>query len=181
MTQSGKLALGVMLGIAAVLPASAQNNPKVAWNLSVWGPSRAFTAGIETLAKYVDKESGGNFTIKIHYGEALSKGPDNLDNIKLGAFEMAQICTGYHPGKNPGLTVLDLPGLPLADPDIHGRVHDAIYKHPFIVAEFKKWNAIAFMSVLQPQSELMVSATLRRQWMGLKACAFVRSVAPAMR
>ena len=29
MTQYGKLALGVMLGIAAVLPASAQNNPKV--------------------------------------------------------------------------------------------------------------------------------------------------------
>ena len=155
MTQSGKFALGVVLGFAAVLPASAQNNPKVAWNLSVWGPPRAFTAGIETLAKYVEKESGGNFTIKIHYGDALSKGPDNLDNIKLGAFEMAQICTGYHPGKNPGLSVLDLPGLPLADPDIHAKVHEAIYKHPFIVAEFKKWNAIAFMSVLQPQSELM--------------------------
>src|SRR5436190_1605584 len=91
MMQSRKLALAVMLGIAAVLPASAQNNPKVAWNLSVWGPPRAFTAGIETLAKYVEKESGGNFTIKIHYGEALSKGPDNLDNIKLAAFEMAQI------------------------------------------------------------------------------------------
>lgn len=155
MTQCGKLALGVMLGLAAVLPASAQTNPKVAWNLSVWGPPRAFTAGIETLAKYVEKESGGNFTITIHYGDALSKGPDNLDNIKLGAFEMAQICTGYHPGKNPGMTVLDLPGLPLADPDIHAKVHDAIYKHPFIVAEFKKWNAIPFMSVLQPQSELM--------------------------
>ena len=33
MTQYGKLALGVMLGITAVLPASAQNNPKVSWNV----------------------------------------------------------------------------------------------------------------------------------------------------
>lgn len=156
MLHSRKIVLGVLAG-AVMLPfaANAADNPKVSWNLSVWGPPRAFTAGIETLAKYVEKESGGNFTIKIHYGDALSKGPDNLDNIKLGAFEMAQICTGYHPGKNPGMTVLDLPGLPLADPDIHAHVHDAIYKHPFIVAEFKKWNAIAFMSVLQPQSELM--------------------------
>ena len=32
-----------------------------------------------------------------------------------GAFEMAQICTGYHPGKHPGINALDLPGLPLAD------------------------------------------------------------------
>ena len=76
--------------------------PRLRGIFSSWGPPRAFTAGIETLAKYVEKESGGNFTIKIHYGDALSKGPDNLDNIKLGAFEMAQICTGYHPGKNPG-------------------------------------------------------------------------------
>jgi TRAP-type C4-dicarboxylate transport system substrate-binding protein len=68
---------------------------------------------------------------------------------------MAQICTGYHPGKNPGLTVLDLPGLPLVDPDVHARVHDAVYKHPAIVAEFKRWNAMLLMSVLQPQSELM--------------------------
>ena len=142
MTQSGKFALGVMLGIAAVFPASAQNNPKVAWNLSVWGPPRAFTAGIETLAKYVEKEIGGNFTIKIHYGDALSKGPDNLDNIKLGAFEMAQICTGYHPGKNPGLNVLDLPGLPLADPDIHARVHDDSTSTPSSWPSSRSWNAI---------------------------------------
>jgi TRAP-type mannitol/chloroaromatic compound transport system substrate-binding protein len=155
MRHCSNFALGLVLGFAALFPASAQNDPKVAWNLSVWGPPRAFTAGIETLAKYVEKETGGNFTIKIHYGDSLSKATDNLDNIKLGAFEMAQICTGYHPGKNPGLSVLDLPGLPLADPDIHAKVHEAIYKHPFIVAEFKKWNAMVFMSVLQPQSELM--------------------------
>jgi TRAP-type C4-dicarboxylate transport system substrate-binding protein len=146
------------LGSAAMFgsPASAAvDGPKVAWNYSVWGPPRAFTAGIEALSKHVDAETGGKFTIKINYGEALSKGPDNLDNIKLGAFEIATICTGYHPGKNPGLTVLDLPGLPLADPEVHALVHDAIYKDPFIVAEFKRWNAMLVMSAIQPQSELM--------------------------
>lgn len=145
-------------GLAAVLsaPASAAvDGPKVAWNLSVWGPPRAFTAGIEALSKYVDEQTGGKFTIKIHYGGALSKASDNLDNIKLGAFEMAQICAGYHPGKHPGINVLDLPGLPLADPDVHMMVHEAVHKHPYIAAEFKKWNAMLLLSVLQPQSELM--------------------------
>jgi len=148
------VAAGTGLGLAGPAVA-AVDGPKVAWNLSVWGPPRAFTAGIEALSKYVAAETGNKFTIKIHYGDALSKGPDNLDNIKLGAFEMAQICTGYHPGKNLGLTVLDLPGLPLADPDVHARVHDVVYKDPYIVGEMKRWNAMLVMSVLQPQSEFM--------------------------
>ena len=96
------LAAAITLAAFEVEPAWSAENPTVAWNLSVWGPPRAFTAGIETLAKHVESESGGKFTIKIHYGDSLSKATDNLDNIKLGAFEMAQICTGYHPGKNPG-------------------------------------------------------------------------------
>lgn len=136
-------------------PAFAVDGPKVAWNLSVWGPPRAFTAGIAALSDYVAKETDGKFTIKIHYGDALSKGPDNLDNIKLGSFEMAQICTGYHPGKHLGINVLDLPGLPLADPEVHAMVHDVVYKNPYIVNEFKRWNAMLLMSVLQPQSEFM--------------------------
>ncbi|MCC7272957.1 MAG: TRAP transporter substrate-binding protein DctP [Alphaproteobacteria bacterium] len=148
-------AAAVVCTLAAAPVVAAVDGPKVAWDLSVWGPPRAFTAGIEALAKHVAAETGDKFTIKIHYGDALSKGPDNLDNIKLGAFEMAQICTGYHPGKHLGITVLDLPGLPLVDPDIHARVHDAIYQHPYIVGEFKRWNAMLLMSVLQPQSELM--------------------------
>lgn len=131
------------------------DGPKVAWNLSVWGPPRAFTAGIEALSKYVDQETGGKFTIKIHYGDALSKGQDNLDNIKLGSFEMAQICLGYHPGKHLGINVLDLPGMPLSDHEVHTLVHDAVFQHPYIVNEFKRWNAKLLMTVIQPQSEFM--------------------------
>lgn len=134
---------------------AAVDGPKVAWNLSTWGPPRAFTSGIEAVSKFVDEQTGGKFTIKINYGEALSKSTDNLDGLKLGAFEMAQICTGYHPGKHLGINVLDLPGLPIADPDVHERVHEAMHKHPYIAAEFKRWNAMLYLSVLQPQSELM--------------------------
>ncbi|HEY9567883.1 MAG TPA: TRAP transporter substrate-binding protein DctP [Thalassobaculum sp.] len=151
--------LSLIAGFAAICTAApavaAVDGPKVAWNLSVWGPPRAFTAGIEAVSKYVDEQTGGKFTIQIHYGGALSKGQDNLDNIKLGAFEMAQICAGYHPGKHPAINVLDLPGLPLADPEVHMMVHEAMHKHPAIEAEFKKWNAMLYLSVLQPQSELM--------------------------
>jgi TRAP-type C4-dicarboxylate transport system substrate-binding protein len=135
--------------------ASAVDGPKVSWNASVWGPPRPVTSGLDEVSKVVEAETGGKFTIKVHYGEALSKGIDNLDNIKLGAFEVALICTGYHPGKHPSINVLDLPGLPLRDPKVYQVVHEKVYQHPAVAAEFKRWNALLFMSVLQPQSELM--------------------------
>ena len=134
---------------------STVDGPKVSWNASVWGPPRPVTSGLDELSKVVAAETGGKFTIKIHYGEALSKGVDNLDNIKLGAFEVALICSGYHPGKHPSINVLDLPGLPLSDPRVHQKVHEKVYQHPAVAAEFKRWNALLFLSALQPQSELM--------------------------
>lgn len=149
---AGMFALG---GTTPVMAQATVDGPRVAWNFSVWGPPRPFTAGVQALADHLEARTGGKFTLQIHYGGALSAGPDNLDNIKLGAFEMAAVCTSYHPGKNPGLSVLDLPFLPLADKDVHWKVHMAIHQHPFIVEEFRRWNAKLLLSVLQPQSELM--------------------------
>jgi len=146
MKKASFIKLSVVAGALATTmgAAFAADDPKVSWNLSTWGPKRQFTAGIEALAEHVSSQTDGKFTIKIHYGGALSKPSDNLDNMKAGAFEMAQSCVGYHPGKHPSITVLDLPGLPLADPDVHQ-------------LEYKRWNAIPYLSVLQPQSELMGS------------------------
>ena len=85
---------------------------KVTWNMSLWGKPRAWTKGIEAMAEEVSSKSGGNFTIKIHYG-GLSKPKENLDGIKLGAFQMAVFCASYHPDKTPTLSASDLPFLPI--------------------------------------------------------------------
>ena len=102
------LAAGMALGASG---AGAQQ--AVQWELSVWGPPRAYTKSVETLASEVEEKSGGNFKIRIHYAEAISPAKENLDGIKLGAFEAASFCASYHPGKNPAMTGLDLPFLPL--------------------------------------------------------------------
>ena len=70
-------------------------------------------AGVRSISKEVAAKTGNNFTIKIGYADQLSPARENLDNIKLGAFEGAMFCSSYHPGKNPGMTALDLPFLPL--------------------------------------------------------------------
>src|SRR3546814_2931646 len=75
--------------------------------------ARAYTSGIEAVAKYVEEKSDGNFTIKIHLGEAISPVKENLDGLRIGAFEAAQTCNSYSPGKTPLMGVLDLPFLPM--------------------------------------------------------------------
>jgi len=145
--------------VLTVLFASANaaevDGPKVDWKFSTWGKQRAFTVGIEKLSDIVSKKTGGNFTIKVFYGEALSKSRENLDGIKLGAFDGAHFCNFYHPGKNPAFMVFSLPFLPLGDWDVSLKVRNTLYQHPALVADMNNWNAVAYASTLLPQYEFL--------------------------
>ncbi len=150
----------IMLASAMAVPFSTINaqdvkGPKIDWNITVWGNPRAFTVGMELMSKQIAAKTGGAFTIKTVYGSVLSPERENLDNILIGSIDGAFICTGYHPGKNPGMTVLDLPFLPIKNLDVAEVVAEAVYHHPFIVAEMKKWNAYPFIAAPLPQYEFM--------------------------
>ena len=149
------LVTSCVLASAVLLPLSGNaqevKGPKLDWNITVWGNPRAFAAGMELISKEIIAKTGGNFTIKTVYGSVLSPERENLDNIKIGSIDGAFICAGYHPGKNPGMTVLDLPFLPTPNFEVQETVAEAVYHHPFIVAEMKKWNAYPFMAALLPQ------------------------------
>ncbi|WP_339635510.1 TRAP transporter substrate-binding protein DctP [uncultured Sneathiella sp.] len=151
-----------IMSIAAISAASMMtfsvsaaevDGPEVNWNLSVWGKERAFTSGIEAIRDYVAEKTDGKFNIKIHYGEALSKSRENLDGIKLGAFQMAALCTAYHPAKNPTLSGLDLPFLPFPNLRVQTAVHEAYYQNPAVAEDMARWDAMLLMSSLLPQYE----------------------------
>lgn len=148
----GAVAIGCGVGATATV-ATAQD--KVNWHLSAWGNPREVTLGFEHMAKAIEEKTNGNFTIQLHYGETISPAKENLDGIKLGTFEMAMTCTAYHPGKNPMSTVLDLPFLPILDLAVERDTHEAVYAHPAIQEEMKRWNAIPFFSLLLPPYEFM--------------------------
>src|SRR3546814_19336440 len=109
---------------------------------------RAVTAAADLLAETVAEKTAGNFTIRLHYGEAVSPAKENLDSIKMGAVEIAMICTAYHPGKNLAMTGLDLPFLTFPDLDVQPQVHDAYYRHPAVVAQMKRWTRVDRKRVL---------------------------------
>jgi TRAP-type C4-dicarboxylate transport system substrate-binding protein len=170
-------------GLASLLASAATAAQKVEWNHSTWGNSRAFTKGFEAVAKFVEEKSGGNFTIKIHYGETISPSRENLDGLQLGAFEQANICTSYHPGKNPVGTVLDLPFLPLRDWDTLVAVQDVFQRHPLWQNEMARWNAVPLFAGVLPQYEFMgvgKPPTELDDWKGMRVRA-LGGIGDAMR
>ena len=148
----------ILSGAAVVSSASAADvsGPKVTWKFNVWGKSRAFTKDVEAWAKHVDAKTGGNFKIKIYFGDQLGGKKQNLDNIKAGVFQASKVCWAYHAGKNQAMTVLNMPFLPVADFDAQRKVSEAIHKHPIAAGEIKKkWGIMAFSSSNLPQYEFM--------------------------
>jgi TRAP-type mannitol/chloroaromatic compound transport system substrate-binding protein len=143
----------VLMGTTAPAPAQTVEGPTVSWEVSLWGPPRAFTEGLEVLKDMLAERTDGRFTLTLHYAEAISPSRENLDGLQVGAFEMAQICAFYHPGKNPLLTAGDLPFLPIPDLDVKQRVTDAYFQHPAVVEELERWNAKLLFDNLLPQYE----------------------------
>jgi len=156
--------------------ASAANveGPEVEWRYSMWGNPRAFTAGIEHLAKRVSEETGGKFTITIGYGEQFSKARENLDSIKLGAVDGASFCNFYHPGKNPAFMVFSLPFLPLGDWTVNKEARQKLYTNPALVKDMDQWNAMVYAGAVMPQYEFLGNGKPPKNledWKGLRVRA----------
>ncbi len=139
----------------------------VVWDVSLWGKRRAFTEHVEKLAELLERGSGGEFRLRLSYGE-LSPNRENLNGIQKGAFEMAQICAFYHPDKTPSLTVNELPYIrPLSLSQV-SETYQAVYRHPVVIADLQRWNATLLMPTPLPQYSLMGAgrpvASINRFW-----------------
>ena len=149
------VALAATLSITTIASAANIEGPAVFWKISMFGNPRALTSGMEALAEKAAEETDGKFQIKIFYADQLSNSRENLDGLKLNAFEGAGICSFYHPGKNPAWEVFSLPFLPLGDPQVDKYVRMKMFEHPAIVADMEKWNAIPYATGVLPQYEIM--------------------------
>lgn len=124
------------------------------WNVSLWSKRRAFTEHVEKLAELVSAKTNGEFKLNISYG-GLSKNRENLDGISIGAFEMAQFCSFYHTGKNPTITVTELPFTKDVSLKKLAEISQAVYKHPVVVKDLARWNATLLMPSPLPQYNII--------------------------
>ncbi|WP_127108365.1 C4-dicarboxylate ABC transporter substrate-binding protein [Pararhodobacter zhoushanensis] len=143
------------LAVAAPAMAAEVDGPAITWEVSLWGNRRGFTEGVEALAAYLAEKTDGNFQLSLQYGGVLSDPTENIDGIQIGAFEMATVCSFYHPGKLPVSTGLNLALLPLPTLESQYRTYAEYLRHPAVAAEWATWNAVPVMSVLMPNYEVM--------------------------
>jgi TRAP-type C4-dicarboxylate transport system substrate-binding protein len=129
------------VGLAA--PVSAQDKIVLNWN--IFGPKRAVTAGIEAMADFFEKESGGKVEIRLAYGSALGPEKQIPEAIRSGGYEGGQMCTGYYPNKFPLTNVMELPFLPPRRLEDRIKVDDAVYANPLSVKEMAdRWGIMYF-------------------------------------
>ncbi|MCC0056218.1 MAG: TRAP transporter substrate-binding protein DctP [Rhodobiaceae bacterium] len=135
-------------------PAAEVDGPKVTWQVSLWGKRRALSEGIEKMAEYVGEKTDGNFKIDIRYG-GLAGPTENLEGVEADAFASALICTSFATGKLPALSGLELPFLPVDSIDQRKQVFETYLKHPAVVAELEKWNAVPLFAAVLPNYAAM--------------------------
>ena len=141
-----------IIALSAIV--ATQVSAATTWNVSLWGKQRAFTENVEKLAQLVEAKTNGEFKLNISYG-GLSKSKENLDGISIAAFEMAQFCSFYHKGKNPTITVTELPfskDLSLAKIT---EIYQKVYKHPIVIKDLARWNATLLMPTPLPQYNIV--------------------------
>lgn len=141
-----------IVAMSTLLAVAAQ--AQTTWNVSLWGKQRAFTENVEKLAQLVDQKTNGDFKLNISYG-GLSKSKENLDGISIGAFEMAQFCSFYHKGKNPTITVTELPFSKDLTLGQVAKISQEVYKHPTVVKDLARWNATLLMPTPLPQYNIV--------------------------
>lgn len=82
-------------GTLMLLVVATETLAATEWNVPLWGKRRAITAHVEKRAELVSAKTNGEFTLNLSYG-GLSNNKENIDGIAFGAFEMVQMCAGYH-------------------------------------------------------------------------------------
>jgi TRAP-type C4-dicarboxylate transport system substrate-binding protein len=160
------IAMTLLIGNAVTSTAEAMgtkycDGPKTTWKVSLWGKRRGITEGIEYASKQIKEQTCGNFDLKLYYGEQLSKSKENLDSLKVGAIEMAMVCSSYHPGKIRAVGVLDLPFLPVpsGDWDTLLKIYDTLWERKELIDSLAKWNARRYLQNLLPMYEYMGRGT----------------------
>lgn len=162
---------GLTLPVAGPTRAAEVDGPAITWQVSLWGNRRGFTEGVEALAAYLSEKTDGNFQLSLQYGGVLSDPTENIDGLQIGAFEMATVCSFYHPGKLPISTGLNLAMLPLPTLESQYRTYAEYLRHPAVAAEWAGWSAVPVMSVLMPNYEVMGRGTPPADlaaWSGLR-------------
>lgn len=153
--------MAIGLGSLFMFTPDAFSAEKVKWDLAIWGGKRAISIPMDAWAEEMAKVTNGGWTIKVHYGGVLSPARESIDGIKAGMFDATYFTPLYTPGKLPLNMVSALPFItPMKNEEI-SRMTMEVWKHPAIMKELARWNAVPGLPAFLPQYNLMGNKPLK--------------------
>jgi len=151
-----------LIGLIFTYVPQAASAPKIiTWNVALWGGERDWTRPLHRWAEDMKKGTNGRWQINLHYGSVLGPSKEHLDGLKAGLFEAAQFCAGYAPGKTPLHTVAELPFIAPKTPKHMCQMVAAMWEHPAILKELKRWKAVPLIPATVIQFGLMGNKPIR--------------------
>ncbi|MDY8108570.1 TRAP transporter substrate-binding protein [Fulvimarina sp. 2208YS6-2-32] len=93
---------GAIGAAALAAPAIAQEKPKLQWRITSSFPKSLDTiyGGAETIARYVNEGSDGQFEIQVFAAGEIVPGLQAADAVTQGTVEMAHTCSYYYWGQD---------------------------------------------------------------------------------
>jgi hypothetical protein len=85
------IAISVALGFTTTSPALAASDivdgPAVNWEVSLWGPPRAFTEALEVMKDKLAERTEGRIILRIYHGDPLDHPVVSVDGIDFPVFD----------------------------------------------------------------------------------------------
>lgn len=106
----------LVLGFILVLAGAVEAHAKVVLRYAEAGPNRGTrAAAVQFFADEVERLSGGDIQIEIHWGGALLKWSGVMEGISAGSADLGSVLSTYEPQKLKALGIGDIP-LEYSDP-----------------------------------------------------------------
>lgn len=106
----------LLLGFVLVIAGAVQAHAEVVLRYAEGGPNRGTrAAAVQFFADEVERLSGGDIKIDIHWGGALLKWSGVLDGVSAGSADLGSVLSSYEPQELKALGIGDIP-LEYADP-----------------------------------------------------------------
>ena len=99
-------AIGLIVGVATSLSATADAQKRVKWKMQSAFASRLSVLGetVQHFEKNIDLMSGGSLQIKAYEPNALVPALQGFDAVKRGSIDAMWGASAYHVGKIPALS-----------------------------------------------------------------------------
>jgi TRAP-type C4-dicarboxylate transport system substrate-binding protein len=112
----------------------------IEWRVAYWGGPGSSPSIMQWWIDEMTARTDGRFTAELHLGGVLAPGPETIDGVKAGLFEMGHVFTNWHPGKTP---MSEGTSLPFIGPQEQMETWMWLYlinQTDTIKAEFAEWN-----------------------------------------